>query len=266
MTAYETILFEKKGQIATITLSRPEKLNVRNPRMGEELLSAFKLADEEEDIRVLVITGAGRAFCAGADVRERFLFRIENRKKGVDEKITEDFAEVGCLALSRVRKPVIASINGAAFGLGCTLAVASDIRIASEKATFGLPFGRMSLPPEFGSTYFLPRLIGIGKACELIFTGKTVTAQEALEMGLVNRVVPHEKLMEETMKLARTLAGKPPLAVRMMKRAVYQGQTSTLRAHLDYISSQLSLLSETKDHQEAAKAFLGKRKPRFEGR
>ena len=121
-----------------------EKLNVRNPKMGEELLEAFGIVDEDDDVRVVVMTGAGRAFCAGADIKERFLLRIENRKKGIEEDVTRDFAEVCCLAFAKIRKPVIASINGAAVGLGCTLAC--DVRIASEKATFGLPFGRMGSP------------------------------------------------------------------------------------------------------------------------
>ncbi len=265
--SYEAILFEKKEHVATITLNRPEKLNVRNPKMGGELLEAFGIVDEDEDVRVVVITGAGRAFCAGADIKERFLLRIENRKKGIEEDVTRDFAETGCLALAKIRKPVIASINGAAVGLGCTLALACDVRIASEKATFGLPFGRMGLPPEFGSTYFLPRLIGMGKACELIFTGKIITAQEAREIGLVNQVVPHEKLGETTDDTAKGMLKMAPLSLQFSKRALYQGLSAThLSSQLQYESFAMNYLSRTEDHEEAVRAFLEKRDPVFKGK
>jgi enoyl-CoA hydratase/carnithine racemase len=141
-----------------------------------------------------------------------------------------------------------------------------DLRVASEKAKLAESYIVMGLIPGDGGAYFLPRLVGTSKALELLLTGDVLSAEEALKIGIVNRVVPHERLMEEAIKLAKKIADKPPLAVRMMKRAVYQAQTSTLRAHLDYISSQLALLSETEDHIEAAKAFLEKRKPHFTGK
>jgi enoyl-CoA hydratase/carnithine racemase len=169
------------------------------------------------------------------------------------------------LTLEDLDKPVIAAVNGAAMGAGMDMAIMCDMRVSSDKARFGESYIQMGLIPGDGGAWFLPRLIGMPKALELLLTADILSAQEALSLGIVNRVVPHEDLMEETMKLARGIAGKPPLAVRMMKRAVYQGTTSTLRAHLDYISSQMSLLSQTKDHAEAARAFLEKRKPVFTG-
>jgi len=148
-------------------------------------------------------------------------------------------------------------------GAGMDMAIMCDFRIASERARLAESYITMGLIPGDGGAYFLPRLVGIAKAMELLLTGDIITAGEALTLGIVNKVVPHDTLMEETVRLAEKIAAKPPLAIRMMKRAVRQAQASTLRAHLDYISSQLSLLSETEDHREAARSFLEKRKPVF---
>jgi enoyl-CoA hydratase/carnithine racemase len=150
-------------------------------------------------------------------------------------------------------------------GAGMDMAIMCDLRVCSDRARLAESYIMMGLVQGDGGAYFLPRLVGTAKALELLWTGTVLSADEALRLGIVNRVVPHDRLMEETMRLAEAIAAKPPLAVRMMKRAVYQAQTSSLRAHLDYISSQLSLLSETKDHQEAAKAFLEKRGLVFRG-
>jgi len=169
-------------------------------------------------------------------------------------------------ALEDLDKPIIAAINGAAMGAGLDMAIMCDLRVCSDRAKLSESYILMGLAPGDGGAYFLPRLIGIGKALELLLTGDVLSPQEALEIRLVNRVVPHNRLMEEAIILAEKIASKPPLAIRMMKRAVYQAQTSTLRAHLDYISSQLALLSETQDHQEAARSFLEKRKPIFVGK
>jgi enoyl-CoA hydratase/carnithine racemase len=170
------------------------------------------------------------------------------------------------LTMEDLDKPVIAAINGAAMGAGMDMALMCDLRVCSDRAKLAESYIMMGLVPGDGGAYFLPRLIGTSKALELLLTGDVLSASDALGLGILNKVVPHDSLMEETMKLANKIANKPPLAVRMMKRAVYQAQTSTLRAHLDYISSQLSLLSETEDHREAAMSFLEKRKPVFKGR
>jgi enoyl-CoA hydratase/carnithine racemase len=167
--------------------------------------------------------------------------------------------------LEDLDKPIIAAINGAAMGAGLDMAIMCDLRVCSDRAKLAESYIMMGLVPGDGGAYFLPRLVGLAKALELLFTGDVLSPEEALGIGLVNCVVPHDQLMEETMTLAEKISNKPPLAIRLMKRAVYQAQTSTLRSHLDYISSQLALLSETQDHQEAAKSFLEKRKPRFVG-
>jgi len=264
---YETIILEIKDQIATITLNRPEKMNAENNKMADELVDVFKAVDRMDDARVVVITGAGRAFCAGADLKERFLPRIEEKKKGFIKDVTQEFSELGSLGLSYIRKPTIASINGPAVGVGCTLALGCDIRIASTEAKFGFPFVRVGLLPEFGSTYYLPRLIGIGKACELVFTGQTIDAQEAKEIGLVNQVVPHDQLKEVTYGMAGKILMMPPIAIQLSKRALYQGmRASDLASHLQYETLALVHLLGTPDHEEGVKAFLEKREPVFKGR
>jgi len=263
---YETVILEKKGNIGTITLNRPEKLNALNDRMAEELVDVLGAADRDDDIRAVVVTGAGRAFSAGADIQEFFLTKIEERKKGATHDVTKDFIEGIPLALARVRKPVIASINGAAVGFGCTITLGCDVRIASENARFSLAFARVGLSPEMGSTYFLPRLVGIGKACELVFTGKTIDAKEAKEIGLVNQVVPADGLREATYEMAGSIAKLAPLALRVSKRALYRGMDNDLTTQVQHEAFAIVYLRGTEDHEEGAKAFLEKREPVFKGR
>lgn len=262
---YQTIILEKEEGIATITLNRPEKLNALNNQMVEELPVAFAAVEEDEEVRVVVITGAGRGFCSGADIEERFLKIIEERKAGKGELApTRGFGETGCLALRSITKPVIASVNGPAIGFGCTLSLACDIRIASEDARFGLAFSRVGLMPEFGSTYFLPRLVGLGKACELVFTARNIDAWEAKEIGLVNQVVPPAELKKATFEMARTITKMAPLAIKLAKRALYQG--ADLATQLQYESLGIDYLRGTEDHAEGARAFLEKRAPVFKGK
>jgi 2-(1,2-epoxy-1,2-dihydrophenyl)acetyl-CoA isomerase len=234
--------------------------------MADELVDVFEALDRLEEARVVVVTGAGRAFCAGADLKERFLPRIEEKKKGILRDVTREFSELGCLALARIRKPTIAAVNGPASGVGCTLAVSCDIRIASTEAKFGFPFVRVGISPEFGSTYYLPRLIGIGKACELVFTGQTIDAQEAKVIGLVNQVVAPDRLKETTYGMAGKILKMPPMAIQISKRALYQGmRASDLESHLQYETLAFVHLLGTQDHEEGVKAFLEKREPAFRG-
>jgi 2-(1,2-epoxy-1,2-dihydrophenyl)acetyl-CoA isomerase len=263
---FETLRLEEDNEIATLTLNRPEKMNASNDKMGEELISIFDRLDRNDRVRVVVITGAGKAFCAGADLRERFLPKIEKRKRGLLKDVTGEFSELGALALSRLRKVTIAAVNGAASGVGCTLALGCDIRIASAGAKIGFPFLRVGILPEFGSTYYLPRLVGIGKACELVFTGQTLDAEEAKEIGLINKVVPPEKLMAETYLMARKIAQMPPLALTVSKRALYQGlRAPDLASQLQYEALALVHLFGTGDHEEGVRSFLDKREPVFKG-
>lgn len=264
---YTTILLERREGIIIITFNRPEKMNALNELMAEELVNCLEDLDREKDAQVVIFTGAGKAFLAGADLRERFIPKIELRKKGFLKDPTYEFAERGALALSRLRKVTIAAVNGAASGLGSTLALACDIRLASTSARFTFPFLRLGILPEFGSTYYLPRLVGMGKACELIFTGETIDAQEAKEIGLVNKVFSEEKLLEETLAMAQKIAKMPPLALAISKRALYQGlRAPDLASQLQYETLALVHLFGTYDHEEGVRTFLEKREPKFQGR
>jgi enoyl-CoA hydratase/carnithine racemase len=256
------ILYQAKEHIAKIIINRPEAKNAFSPEMITLWWEALKRSQADENIRVIVVTGKGDTFCSGGDIRDM----AEGKLRSWDMKkfLWEGVHRI-VLALEDTDKPVIAAINGAAMGAGLDMAIMCDFRVCSDKAKMAESYITMGAVPGDGGAYFLPRLVGIARALELLLTGKVISAKEALEIGLVNRVVPHEKLMEETLSFAKEIAGKPPLAVRMIKRAVLQAQRSDLRFHLDYISSQLALLSETRDHQEAARAFLEKRKPQFTG-
>ena len=263
---YETIILEKKENVATITLNRPEKLNALNPKMRDELLDVFGVVDQDDDVRAVIITGAGRAFCAGADIQESFLAGIEEKNKGIIGNVIHDFVEVGPLALTNMSKPVIAAINGAAVGFGCTITLACDIRIASENARFGLAFPRMGIITEFGSSYFLSRLIGMGKACELAFTARMIDAKEAKEIGLVNQVVPSSELTKTSYEMASNIAKLAPLSMRFTKKGLYKGVDNDLATQVQYEVFANNYLRGTEDHEEGARAFLEKREPVFKGK
>ncbi len=256
------VLYWVEGPIAFITLNRPEVKNTFSTEMITLWREFLETAGGDSSVRVIIVTGKGDTFCSGGDIREMSEGRL--RLWEMKRFLWEGVHRIA-LTLEDVDKPVIAAINGAAMGAGLDMALMCDLRVCSDQAKLSESYILLGLVPGDGGAYFLPRLVGIGKALELLLTGDVLTPEEALNIGLVNRVVPHARLMEETKKLAEKIASKPPLAVRMMKRAVYQAQSSTLRAHLDYISSQLALLSETQDHQEAAKAFVEKRRPVFKG-
>jgi enoyl-CoA hydratase/carnithine racemase len=249
--------------MAVITLNRPEAKNAFSPEMITLWRRFLEDARQDDQVRVIIVTGKGDTFCSGGDIRDM----AEGKLRSWDMKrfLWEGVHRI-VLTLEDLDTPVIAAINGAAMGAGLDMAIMCDLRVCSDKAKLAESYILMGLVPGDGGAYFLPRLVGMAKALEMLFTGDILSPEEALEAGLVNYVVPHDRLMEETMRLADSIASKPPLAVRMMKRAVYQAQGSTLRAHLDYISSQLALLSETRDHLEAAQAFLEKRKPVFSGK
>jgi 2-(1,2-epoxy-1,2-dihydrophenyl)acetyl-CoA isomerase len=264
---YSAILYEKKEHVAVVTLNRPDKLNASTDIMYEELLDCFGVVDSDPDVRVMIITGAGKAFCAGADLKDRFLPKIEQRKQGLLKDVTQEVSELGALALARIRKVTIAAVNGVASGIGCTLALGCDIRMASSAAKFGFPFLRVGILPEFGATYYLPRLVGLGKACELVFTGQTIGAEEAQAIGLVNRVVAPETLLEATHAMAQRMVQMPPLALSLSKRALYQGlRAPDLASQLQYEALALVHLFGTADHEEGVRSFLEKRDPVFKGR
>lgn len=261
--AYDFIIYELENDVATLTLNRPDRLNALGGNMREELLDAVLRSGREA--RVLVITGAGKGFCSGGDVKE---MAVRREKEG---GILQSEAEMPTrdkvvLALRDMSIPTIASVNGVAAGAGCNLALACDIRIASTQARFGEVFVRRGLVPDWGGTYLLTWLVGTAKACELILTGDIIDAQEALRVGMVNRVVPHEDLARETRELAERLAKGPPIAMRLAKRGIYKSLEEGLRSILEYESYAQSICSTSEDAGEGVKAFVEKRTPVFKGR
>ena len=256
------ILYSLEGHTGVLTINRPEAKNAFSPEMIALWREALEEARRDDRVRVIVVTGNGDTFCSGGDIRDMANGKL--RSWEMKNFLWEGVHRI-ILTLEDLDKPVIAAINGAAMGAGLDMALMCDLRICSDRAKLAESYILMGLVPGDGGAYFLPRLVGFAKALELLLTGDTLTPQEALAIGLVNRVVPHARLLLETMEMAEKIGSRPPLATRMMKRAIYQAHGSDLRSHLDYISSHISLLSETADHLEAAKAFLEKRKPLFCG-
>ena len=258
---FEHIILERKEGVATLTLSRPEKLNAINRKMMEELESAVVEIVKDRDMRVLVITGAGRAFCSGADVGD-----MAQAAAPIDVRHWTQIAHKTILALTDLEKPVIAKVNGVAVGIGCSLALSADIIIASENAQFSLIFSRIGLIPDGGSLFHLPRLVGPAKAKELIFTAKMVDAKEAERIGLINKTVPADELDNEVNTLAKQLAEGPTVAFGMAKKIINKGLSMDLSSVLEYEAFGQTIAGTTEDAREGFMAFLEKRKPKFKGR
>lgn len=267
---YQDIAVEVKDHIATVTLNRPQKLNAYTNLMGDELTHAYTAFSKDPDVRVIVMTGAGRGFCSGADVGDVFHKQIKDEGKPASyARITAQVVHPRSglhYALYNCAKPTIAAINGPAVGIGLTLTLLQDIRIMAEEASIGAIFARMGLMPELGSTFMLPRLIGLAKALELTYTGKVLKAKEALEIGLVNQVVAGEGLMAAVREMATQIAAMPPLALTVSKRALLQGAESDFDAAVQTETFGLDYLFKTQDHKEAVTAFLEKRPAKFQGK
>lgn len=257
------ILTERRTGFATITLNRPEKLNAFRGTMREDLVAALRDLGGDASIRAIIISGAGRAFCSGGDVDSMSeLWR--QRDVEALRKLLDAGREV-VLAIRSLRPIVVAAVNGVAAGAGCNLALACDYRIASRTATFGETFVRIGLHPDWGGTWFLPRLTGPGRALELMATGRMVDADEALAIGLVERVVAHDSLMSEAEALAGRIADGPPVALGDLKRAVYASAGNDLGAQLDLESEHQLRAFLSADAGEGMDAFFAKRPPRFRG-
>lgn len=260
---YEHILVSEADCILTITLNRPDKLNAFIGHMRRDLAEALEQAGSDRSVRVVVITGAGRAFCAGGDVA--FMAELMQRRDA------EEFARIlgagrrVITAIRQMTKPVIASINGPASGAGCNLALACDLRIASNTATFSQSFAKVGLHPDWGGTYFLPRLVTPNKACEMFFLGESIDAGEAARLGIVNQVVAPEELESTTLQLAERLRAAPPIALAAAKHAVYMSQAADLDEMLRYETEAQLRCFESDDGHEGVHAFLEKREPKFTG-
>ena len=259
---YQFILYEKSEGLATITINRPEVRNALTQVLMEELGDAINQAEADNEVRVLILTGAGdRAFVAGADIGEVGARDILS-ELGLNSRVRRDVYS----RLEHLFKPSIAAINGYALGGGCELALACTLRIASDSARFGQPEINIGIIPGLGGTQRLTRLVGKGRAMELILTGEMIDAQEAYRIGLVNRVVPATELMEEARALGKKLASKPPLALKAAKDAVDYGADMSLAAALEFENRLFAILSGSADAAEGVTAFLEKRKPEWQGR
>jgi 2-(1,2-epoxy-1,2-dihydrophenyl)acetyl-CoA isomerase len=254
---YETIELIREEGIAFLYLNRPKVLNALNETMKSELIHALKETEEDDDIRVIILTGRGRAFCAGADLN-RFI-EIQKGDKGHRKKSrfgSVDFPR----AFIQYPKPIIAAINGPAYGFGFTVTLTCDIRLASERAKFSCAFVRIGVTPEFCSTFFLPRLIGYGKAAELILTARPFDAHEALEIGAVNQIFPHQKLMSEARKMAKQIASMPLPAVQKSKEILRHGMQSTLDQVIQHEAIVFLDAMKTEEHQWALSKLLAQMK------
>ena len=259
--SYQAIRYDVAEGVATVTLNRPDVHNAMNETMRRELTRCFGEIALDDDVRVVVVTGAGeRAFSAGADIREFVEPLVPTRFREARRRV--DFRQ----AMERCGQPILAAIRGYAFGGGLELALACDIRVAGEDAQLGLTEINLAIIPGGGGTQRLPRLVGRGKALEMILTGARLSAVEALRIGLVERVVPAERVLTETMDLARAMAAKAPVALRYAKEAVVKGLELPLADGLRLEGDLSTLLRTTDDRLEGARAFLEKRQPRWTGK
>ena len=263
MATYEHILVEQQDGIVTLTLNHPENLNAMTAAMGDEVTDAVRALNQDKNARVLILTGAGRAFCAGG-AKGNLQSRTQSRAGGTSTETPKAFYQ-RFLSLRQLEIPTIAAINGPAVGAGFCIALACDMRIATANARMGLNFVRLGIHPGMAATFTTPRLVGLAKACEVIFTGRLYSGEEAFALGLVNRVVPQEKLLDEAMALAREIAANAPVAVRLAKRALYRGEADLLDAAIEVESEHQAYTWTTEDAKEGITAMTEKRAPKFRG-
>ena len=255
---YQNILVTKEGAIGIIQLNRPKLLNALNFELMTELVNALEELDREAAVKVMILTGGERAFAAGADLAEM------SQATPVDLVLGRRFELWD--RIRKISKPIIAAVSGYCLGGGNELAMNCDLIIASETATFGQPEVNVGIIPGAGGTQRLPRVVGKYKAMEMILTGKSISADEAYRIGLVNHVVPPESLMEEAKKIATDIASKPPISIRSAKEAILRAQDTTLEVGLEFERKAFYMLFATEDGKEGMKAFLEKRKPNFKGK
>ncbi len=269
--SYKTIILEKKDNIATLTFNRPDRLNAMTGEMWDEVNAAIADVDRDDEMRVLVVTGAGRAFCAGNDVRQTEgaeTTRQEPPATGGDAGLRRLVRGPGAivLGLQKMEKPTIAMVNGVAAGNGTDVALACDLRIGSENTRFVNAFVRRGLVPGDGGAWFYSRVMGLGKAAEYCFTGDPIEAQEAKDSGILNYLVPAADLEKETMALARKIADGPPIAIRLAKRLLYDGLMTDLETHAPLAAAYQGIAGSSEDAKEGNRAFAEKRPAKYQGR
>jgi enoyl-CoA hydratase/carnithine racemase len=263
--ATDELRYEKDGAVATLTLHRPDRLNAITGPMLAALSEALVEADRDPDVRVVILTGAGKGFCAGLDLKDAAAGQgIGGNVGGAIGRF--DLRDAPPIVLHNVDKPTICALNGAAAGYGMDLALGCDIRIAADTAKLAPAFAKRGVLPESGGTWLLPRLVGWAKAAEIAFTGRTLGAEECLALGLVNKVVPAELLAKEARALAEEIAANAPLAVQATKRMMRIALDETFEANVHHVFLQLLPLFRSRDFAEGLKAFTERRPPKFEGR
>ncbi|HXG41502.1 MAG TPA: enoyl-CoA hydratase-related protein [Dehalococcoidia bacterium] len=266
---FEQVIYEKRDDgVAVITLNRPERLNAFTRQMIDEWYAALQDAHLDANVRVVVVTGAGRAFCAGADVGSGAAGALMDRSRDLVENrnfLRDSIQRIPRL-LAQMDKPYIAAVNGVAVGAGMDMASLADIRFASSTARFGMTYVRMGIIPGDGGCWLLPRIVGMAKALELIWTGEIIDAEEALRIGYVSKVLPPEELMPYTLEFAQKLARGPAVAIQLSKRLAYRGQFTDLDEALEAAQAAMIIAQMTEDAREGPRAFLEKREPQFKGR
>ena len=262
---YETILFEKNSGVATIALNRPDKLNAFNGQLHEELHDALDNAASDDEVRCVVLRGEGRSFSAGADLRSEDLSREDGEAPDLGAYLRRTFSP-SVRRISEMEKPVLASLHGPVYGAGLGLALACDLRLAAESAKFSVAFVKIGLMPDAGVSFFLPRVVGLGRAMEMSMLGEAVDSEEAQRIGLVTKVVPDDALERETASLAGRLAAMPTVALARIKHSLYASFEADLATALEAEAEGQSACGYTSDHTEGLAAFFEKRAPNFTGR
>lgn len=257
-----TPLYRAENGVAVITLNRPETLNSFTPEFVREIEEAIVSADSDDEVRTLLLTGEGRGFTSGGNLQELAAMNLDRRRAIYDVDSTADMVRL----LYNVKKPVIAAVNGPAYGAGIALAMACDLLIASDKAQFGFSFTGLGFCPDSGTTWFLTQRVGYYKACEILFSAKTLAADELLSLGLVNSVVPHDELIPAAMKTASRIAKGPALALMLQKRVLRNAVSTTFEQNRDYEAISQIFASQTEDCREGLTAALERRKPDFKGK
>lgn len=260
---YETILFEKNAGVANVALNRPRKLNAFDGEMHEELYDALEAAASDDEVRCVVLRGEGRGFSAGADLAG--ILEGTDGEPDLGEYLRSTYSRLVSRMVA-IEKPIIAALHGPVYGAGVGVALACDLRVAAESAKFSVAFIKIGLMPDAGVSFFLPRVVGLGRAMQMSLLGDAVEAEEALGIGLVNRVVPDEKLAEETAALARRLAAMPTAAIGKVKHSLYASFESDLETALEREAEGQTFCGYTQDHKEGVAAFFEKREARFNGR
>jgi len=258
--AYQTIIYDKDQGVATITLNRPQSLNAFVPQMNQEVLAALKDGERDQEVRCFMITGAGRAFCAGQDLKGR----TPEQKGSLGASLREKYNPL-IRQIRQMEKVVVAAVNGVAAGAGCNLALACDLRVASEEAKFIQSFVRVGLAPDSGGSFILPRLVGLSKAMELLLLGDTIDAQEALRIGLVARVFSASDFVRAAREMAERVAAAPR-GIGLIKRAVNHANLPSLESDLEYEAHLQEIAGRSSDYDEGVRAFLEKRAPAFTGK